>query len=313
MIRKIRLIRTLVVLLSSVFAIVLIAYLIGRGQTTPVIMISDDRLEPNKPLTEQGKYLVEKRISTKELEELGGQFVTDYNQLKGKKLKTAVKKNSPIPTYLLTSTKSAGQFASETAINHTLFKLPEGLKMLPPGIEEGDRISVKAIFQKGDDDKEKYIGEVVASAKVAGIQKEDILLYVNDDEFNRLSLMKEYSQFILTLPGVKNVGQCEDVVPKLKEDRDKAIEKLKESKSFKKESKSKQKDDIQAIKDKYTLRILNAECTKQGDKGSTTYSGDIKNQIIEKNKELEQGSIVDNTSDSEHEEETSKKEASNEN
>lgn len=281
MIRKIKIIRWAVITLSTLFAIFLVAFLIGRGQTTPVIVVSDDRLEENKPLLEQTKYLQEKRVSTKELEQLGGQFVTDYSQLKGKKLRTEIKTGSPIPLYLLTSSKSAGQFASETPENHALFTIPEGLKMLPPGIEEGDRISVKVIFSDVENDKEKHIAEVVPSARVASISKEDILLFVSDQEFNDLALMKEFGQFVLTLPGIKKVGACDDVTTKLKSERDKAITKLKASKSYKAMKKSEKTDAVQNLRDSYELRIINAECSNENDKGGPLYSEDLKERLIQ--------------------------------
>lgn len=277
--KRVKLLQTLVVVFAVLFAVLLISALIGRHDTTPVVVIANEELDVNKPLDEQAAFLTIKEISTKELKEFNGKLVTNYAELKGAKLKAKLSVGSPIPKDLLTTTKMAGQFAYETPKDHSVFLLQDAISTLPPGVEVGDKISIKLIFEDDENKGEQYIGELVSDARIANIAEQNVWVFVSDNDFNKLSVSREFGSFVLTLPGVKEVGVCAEVKEKILSDKEAKLAKTRESKEFLNAEQKVQDEMIEKIELEFKLRLDNAECVDPTDKGGTIHSKDIKDFI----------------------------------
>lgn len=291
--KRVKLLQTLVIVFAALFSILLISALIGRHNTTPVVIIADDQIDVNKPLDEQTQHLTIKEVSTKELQEFNQKLVESYAQLKGAKLKNKLSVGSPIPVDLLSTTKDAGQFAYDTPKDHSVFLIPSGLTSLPPGVEVGDKIDIKLIFDDDQNKGERFIGDLVQNAKIANIADNNIWVYVTSNDFNKLSVSREFGTFVLTLPGVKEVGKCSDVKEKILSDRQQSLAKLKKSDNYRKANQDIQNKMISDLNQTYQLRLDNAECTDPGDAGQTINSKDIKDSIKSNGQTISNGNSSD--------------------
>lgn len=278
--RRIRLQKMLIFGLAVVISILLVSLLAGRNDTVPVLIIGSDKIDITKPLSEQQELLLIKEMSREEYELFNGTIATNLADIKGAKLKFPLQVGSPVLMSALTKTDTAGTFAASTPIYHTIFKMPEIIGTLPPGIQAGDLVDINLLIQK--EEKDFVIGRLLEGIKVAGVETETATVYlmVSQKEYDMLALSRQIGSFVVQLPGQKEVGTCDEVKANLTKDKqNEIIELTTKNESYKNLSEADQAKMVKELEDVYNFRIATAECVDPSDKPTTITSQSIKDMI----------------------------------
>lgn len=275
--KRIKLQKTLIFILAVLISILLVGLLAGRNDVTTVLVVTGEKLDPNKYLTDQINLIGEIQISKDELEKFNGRIVTHYSQLKGKKLNFTIQRGSPILLDALTTTKTAGQFASETPIYHTIYKLKEAVSSLPPGVQPGDRIDVNFVADKKDKKGGNlFAGALLKNIKIQGINGQDVYLMVTKQQFNELSLSSKIGSFVLQLPGQKDVETCSVAIDKLDDELQEELNNVYKSDI----EADKIPEVIEKTKEKYEIKREYVECYELDYKTKTITEQDIFEKVF---------------------------------
>lgn len=279
--KRIRLQKTLIFGLAVIISILVVSLLAGRNDTVPVLIIGSDKIDVTKPLSEQQELLLVKDMSRQEYELFNGTIATSLADIQGAKLRFPLQVGSPVVMSALTKTDTAGTFAASTPIYHTIFKMPEIIGTLPPGIQAGDLVDINLLMQK-EENKQYVIGRLLEGIKVAGVEAETATVYlmVSQKEYDMLAISRQIGSFVVQLPGQKEVGTCEDVKAAITDDKqNEIIDLTTNNESFKNLSEDDQNKMLKELEDLYAFRIATAECVDPTDKPTTITSDTIKELI----------------------------------
>ena len=263
---------------AAISAILLVALLAGRNDSQTILMVSTDGIDATKTLDEQPEFITEETMLKDDFEKFNGQIATSWEQLKGAKLRYDLPAGTPIPLGALTKTKFSGKFASETPMNHTLFKMVDVVNTLPPGVVAGDLIDVNLTVNPSFTEDEQLVsGPLLRDIKIEAIEDNTLYLMVTQNQFGQLALAKDIGTFILQLPGQKEVASCEESLKELQAQRDKAIENINGDKALSKEEKAEKKKTALA---NYDFQVRTMQCVTPGDEPTTIDADDIINAIL---------------------------------
>lgn len=280
--KRIRLQKMLIFGLAVVISVLLVGLLVGRNNTVPVVIINSDQVDLTKPLSEQPELLKMDKMSRKEYEMFGGTIVTSLEEIKGARLKFPLAPNSPVITSALTKNQTAGQFAVNTPQYHTVFKMPEIVGSLPPGIQAGDRVDIDLMVEQGQSDSRHFmIGPLLQNIKVSGVEETTLYLVVSQREYASLAVARQVGSFVVQLPGQKQVGTCTEVNDFILAEKDAEILALAKDEEYTKLDEASQNEKLTELNERYELRLQNIECFNEHDK-PTTLTSDL---LIEKVKE----------------------------
>ena len=283
--KRIRLQKMLILGLAIVISILLMSLFLGRNDTVPVLIIGSEEIDITKPLSEQQDLLKTAEMSRDEYELFNGSIATSMADIKGAKLRFPLQVGSPVIMSALTKTDTAGTFAASTPVYHTIFKMPEIISSLPPGIQAGDLVDINLLIQK--EDKSYVIGRLLESVKVSAVETQTATVYlmVSQKEYDMLALSRQIGSFIVQLPGQKEVGTCEEVRSKItKEKEDEIIELTTKSETYRNLSEDDQNKLLKEKEDLYAFRLATAECITPEDK-ATTLTSDTILEMIENGKQ----------------------------
>lgn len=280
--KRIRLQKMLIFGLAVVISILLVSLLAGRNDTVPVLIIGSDQIDITKPLSEQQQFLLTENMSRAEYELFNGTIATNISDIQGAKLKFPLQVGSPVLMSALTKTDTAGTFAASTPIYHTIFKMPEIIGTLPPGIQAGDLVDINLLIQQEGQGNNYIIGRLLEGIKVAGVEAETATVYlmVSQKEYDTLAISRQIGSFVVQLPGQKEVGTCEEVRDKLTKDKqNEIIELTTKNDSYKNLTEQEQVKMLEELESMYSFRIATAECVDPSDMPTTITSDSIKEMI----------------------------------
>lgn len=280
--KRIKLQKMLIGGLAGIIAILIVGLLVGRNDTVPVIIANSAKIDLTKPLDEQLELLSVQKMARDEFDLFGGTLVTSAEQIKGAKLKFPLQPGSPIILSALTKGQTAGQFAANTPEYHTVFKMPEIIGTLPPGIQAGDKVDIDLLIATGEKEGSDYIiGPLLQNVEVSGIEETTLYLMVSQREYSTLSLARQIGSFVVQLPGKKQVGECTELTENIKAEKEKEITDFYESKEYDEISKEEQDETLAAIELKYDNRFNTIECVDETDKPTTITSDSIIKKVKE--------------------------------
>lgn len=190
-------------------AIMIVSMLTGNEMKEKLIIVKSE-LDITKELDTQFASFDVIEITKNESQRLGDSVVRNLEELVGKRIAMELPVGSPIPQSLLLSEgDKAGEFASKMPENRTYYRFVGGVSQLPPGVGEGDKIDVGVLYEEN---KERIINLFMKDVVIGSVSEADILVNVTQVEHYQLTLAALEGQFILQLPGRKNVDiQCTDL------------------------------------------------------------------------------------------------------
>ena len=199
-----------VFILGLVIAFMIVRILTGNEAQEEVVLVAGE-INTSKYLDEQlGSFQVIK-MSKRESDRLGESVVRSINDLQGKMLTVPLEKGTPVPISLLTSEKASGDFAQKTRKYLTLYKIQGGVQMLPPGVVAGDLIDIGLLYQDVVK-KMKTYSWVMKGVQIDSITETgDLYIQVSQADAQMLTFSKDMGQFVLQLPGKKDVKNCADL------------------------------------------------------------------------------------------------------
>lgn len=225
--------------IGFVLAAIIAGSLFGGESRTNVLMVKEP-IDINKPLELQENKFVVRQILKSEADSIAGGLARDFNDIKGKKSLVPLKMGDVVPFNVLKEGVEGGQFAKEMAEYHTTFTIEGGQFMLPPGVMSGDLIDVALFVESPSGEnkdlegltKEEYdaleewekenpelmIGVVSSNVEVHSVDRGNLNLKVSQTEALKLKMHAKIGEFVLQLPGQKEVGLCVDVKEQYKED-----------------------------------------------------------------------------------------------
>ncbi|QST02982.1 hypothetical protein IMZ31_20765 (plasmid) [Pontibacillus sp. ALD_SL1] len=294
--KKIRIQKLMIMVLSIVISVLLVGLLTGRNDKVPVVVVATNEIDPNIPLEKQGEHLKMESILKEDYERFGNTLVTDVNELMGAKLLYHLPAGSPIPRAALTKTKTSGEFASETAKYHTVFKLVDAVSSLPPGLQAGDFIDINLTINPEftGDDESIISGPLLRNVRIQGVDQGTVYLLVSQKEFTELSLARDIGTFILQLPGQKDVNTCDVEMANIQQERNDEISKINEDQTLDEEQRNTQLAEMNAI---YDFRLKTLQCFDEGDKPETITSDELINKVLGNQSNNEDGFSSDETFD----------------
>lgn len=198
----------LIITLSLLISVFLIVILLGQRATVDVYMVKKEGLDPNKTIGEQADFFVRDSIYKDDFEKLGGSMVTaaEWGKYQSKQLKLKLDKGSMIPKTALVDSNKSGQFANDLEKNHTLYKMPQNLA-LPKGTIAGDKVDISLL---SNDNNDRKVGILLRDVPIFAMDETGTYLKVSQKHYNILKVAEGMGEFIVQLPGRKNVAQCTD-------------------------------------------------------------------------------------------------------
>lgn len=198
-----------IVLLLVFISVITVSLISGRINTTPIVVMKQDGIDISKKLDEQSEFFGIKEILKSESGYFQGSIVTDYSQIKGKRLLYPLKAGSPIPLAALTDETGAGQFAASMPKGKTIHKLVDAASSLPP-VQTGDVINialtVNASAEGGKDNL--TTGLLLQNVKIHTVKETNIYVEVTLEQDLLLSTASQVGSFIYQLPGQKASPAC---------------------------------------------------------------------------------------------------------
>jgi len=229
--KRLKLQKLMILVLSVIISIVLITTLVGRTQTIKVVVLKDNDINLSKTLDEQMDSFETKEISKRDYESLGGNYATSMDDLKNKHLQYKLDKGSLIPLSLLSEKSAAGEFATAMPENYTVYKIADAIGKLPLGTVAGDKINIAltAEIKVGDtDEKELVTGVLLRDVTIHSVDKADVYVKVTTQQYLELATGEKIGQFVLQLPGKKQVETCDNLEEEIEEEVQKLIDKEQE-------------------------------------------------------------------------------------
>jgi hypothetical protein len=205
--KKIKFKKFIIWILALFISIFLITILLGRNETVGVWIVTKDGIDTNKTIGEQKKnFFTEIKISKEDLDKFGTSIITDSEMDKylNKKLNVALEKGSPIPKSAISDAGSGGTFASSMAKYHTIYQLSSS-NTLPPGTVPGDKIDILVNVNRNDTETS---GILYRDIPIYSIDQSGVYIEVTQKQYQQLELAKKLGDFMLQLPGRKEVDEC---------------------------------------------------------------------------------------------------------
>lgn len=210
--KRLKLQKAMIAILAVVIAFIAVVTLLGRNQTVEVVVI-DKEVDLNKTLDEQLKSFKLVKMSKRDYMAIGDHYVTSLDELKNQYLQFKLEKGSIIPVYMLDEKQSAGEFAAAMSVDHTIFKIIDGVEKLPLGVSTGDRINIALTATVYDEEKEVEkltTGVLLRDVVVYSIDETDVFVKVTEQENLMLANAEEIGRFVLQLPGKKVTLTCKE-------------------------------------------------------------------------------------------------------
>lgn len=203
--------RKLIIFVLGIFIAFLVVSLISGDKELEEIVIVKEKIDLTTTLDQQIERLEVIKISKNESQRLGDSVLRNLGMdISGKRLIYDLEIGSPIPKTLLSEGDTFGEFASSTPKNRTIYRIAGGVSKLPPGVSPGDRIDIGLLA-------EDKITVLYRGLKISQITESDIFLDVGQRDHYRLILAERSGEFILQLPGKKEVPLCRELSDEEKE------------------------------------------------------------------------------------------------
>lgn len=280
--KRIKLQKMLIGGLAVIIAVLFVGLLVGRNNTVPVIIVNSPKVDLTKPLDEQLELLSVQKMARDEFDLFNGTLVTSIDQIKGAKLKFPLSQGSPVLLSALTKGQTAGQFAANTPVYHTVFMMPEILGTLPPGIQAGDKVDIDLLIaSEGEDGSKHIIGPLLQNVEVSGVEETTLYLMVSQREYSTLSLSRQIGSFVVQLPGQKQVGECTEINTNIQTEKEKEITDFYESEEFEELTEEEKDETLKTIEEKFDTRLNSIECVQESDK-PTIIKSDVITESLEK-------------------------------
>lgn len=201
--------KLLILGIAFLIAVMVVSMMSGNEVKEKMIIVKGE-LDVTKKLDEQFAMFDIIEITKNESDRLGDSVVRKLEDLVNKKIALPLEEGSPIPVSLLINEEDEkGEFASKVPEKRTYYRFKGGIGQLPPGIAEGDRIDIGILYKE---EQQNLINLFMSNVRVAMIENNDILVDVAQSEHYKLVLASLEGEFVLQLPGRKEVTKkCEEL------------------------------------------------------------------------------------------------------
>lgn len=122
---------------------------------------------------------------------------------------------------------------------------------------------------------ENSVNLLLSNVKVSSMNETSINVSVSQTQYNILYVAQKMGQFVIHLPGQKDVQSCKDVYANLEKSYKSSLLDLKDSTEFKKQTEEERLASIRSLKNSYEYNIHNAECISNADKIDSLTSAEI--------------------------------------
>ncbi|MFP3725689.1 hypothetical protein U8V72_10855 [Priestia filamentosa] len=182
----------------------------GNAEKETVVVVRGE-IDTTKALDEQLEQFTTVEMKKNDAEKLGGSVVKNLSELTDKRLAVNLTEGSPIPKSVLLEGKGFGQFASSTRVYQTVYNIAGGVAQLPKGVKAGDKIDISIMTTNADSKKEQRLDVLMRNVEIHSLTETDVYVKVSQDDFGKLTVAKTLGEFVLQLPGQKEVPSCEDL------------------------------------------------------------------------------------------------------
>lgn len=180
----------------------------GNAEKQRVVIVKGE-IDTTKSLDEQLEQFTTVEMKKNDASKLGNSVVKDLSELSDKRISVALTEGSPIPKALLLEGKGFGQFASSTKEYQTVYNIVGGAAQLPKGVKAGDKIDISIMTISSDGKKLQRLDVLMKNVEIYSLTETDVYVKVSQSAFGELTVAKTLGDFVLQLPGQKDVPRCE--------------------------------------------------------------------------------------------------------